>query len=424
MKELKIYCSGTKYLHIDELKAFQGNLKELKKPEYQKLWHAIETKGFRFPVFLWQDHDFILDGHQRIFVLKDMLKAGFSIGDIPCVEIQAESEKEAKELVLLISSRYGKITDEGVYEFISTAGIDFESLKRDIDFPEINLDRFELSYFKDGKTDDDEVPPIPKNAKSKIGDLYSLGRHRLLCGDATKKEDIERLMDGKKADMVFTDPPYGINIVRGVGASNGGAKEYGRVRQPGGKPSGVVGGKGIVKPRLYMPIAGDDKPFDPVFLLSLSQKIILWGANCYSSKLPDSLGWIVWEKGVSPAATFSACELAWTNIYNHIKSFEYRWSGMVRSGNRKDELKDRVHPTQKPVGLFVQIFQNVKAINILDPFLGSGSTLIACEKTNRICYGMEIEPLYIDVIIKRWEDYTGGKAEMINGGNFMPDEKR
>jgi DNA modification methylase len=246
-----------------------------------------------------------------------------------------------------------------------------------------------------------------------------------VCGDSTKKEDVERLMGGEKADMVFTDPPYGIDIVKGVTAANGGSKAFGRVRQPGGRTLGVMGGDsgdgpqnltgrvgepGIVKPRLYYPVIGDDKPFEPAFLLDIAPKTILWGANNYSSKLPDSSGWLVWNKGIGDEATFSACELAWTNIIGHIKQYEYRWSGMIRAGSRKDELKDRVHPTQKPVGLFVQILQDFEAVITLDLFLGSGSTLIACEKLDRRCYGMEIDEHYCDVIIKRWQDYTGKKA--------------
>ena len=191
--------------------------------------------------------------------------------------------------------------------------------------------------------------------------------------------------------MVFTDPPYGINIVSG-------------------KSSGFVGGKGAVKPRLYFHITGDDKPFEPAFLLNFAPIVILFGANHFASRLPDSPSWLVWDKGISPKTSFSACELIWTNQGHHIKRYEYRWSGMVRAGPRNEELEDRIHPTQKPVGLCVAILSDYKAQIILDCFGGSGSTLIACEKLKRQCRIIEIEPYYCDVIIQRWQNFTGQRA--------------
>ena len=236
-----------------------------------------------------------------------------------------------------------------------------------------------------------------------------VGGHRLLAGDSTKKEDVGRVMGGEKADILLTDPPYGINIVRGVGtAAIGGAKPFGRVRQPGGKPKGVVGGKGIVEPRLYHPVIGDDKPFDPEFLMGYAPVLILFGANHYASRLPDAPCWLVWDKGVSPDSTFSACELAWVNIGNHVKRYEHRWSGMVRAGNRHDELKDRVHPTQKPVGLMTQILNDYPGNNVLDIFLGSGSTMVATENLKRRCFGIEISPEYVCIILQRMTDAFPG----------------
>ena len=127
-------------------------------------------------------------------------------------------------------------------------------------------------------------------------------------------------------------------------------------------------------------------------------------------------GWIVWDKK-NGDTTFADAELAYTTLDKSVRIYEYLWSGMRRAGNRKDESKYRLHPTQKPVGLFADVIKDwcKDKINILDGFLGSGSTLIACEKTNRVCYGMELDPHYCDVIINRWEQYTGKKAELING---------
>ena len=185
--------------------------------------------------------------------------------------------------------------------------------------------------------------------------------------------------------------------------------------------TGTVGVPGVVQAKRYKPILNDDKPYDPTILLELNVDSIIWGANNFASKLPDSPKWLVWYKKPMDNANndnFSDVELAWTNIKGKMcKMYHYLWSGLLREGNRKMELKERVHPTQKPVGLLINILNDYSDINnnILDLYGGSGSTLIACEETNRNCYMMELDPYYCQVIINRWEEFTGKKAEKIGG---------
>lgn len=183
--------------------------------------------------------------------------------------------------------------------------------------------------------------------------------------------------------------------------------------------SGTVGVKGIVKAKKYKPIINDDKPFNPTNILQLNIPSILFGANNFSSKLPDTSKWLVWHKKPydDTPNQFSDCELAWTNLKGkQVKYYHYLWKGLLREGNHKDELNERVHPTQKPVGLLKQIITDTlpeQNNNILDLYGGSGSTLIACEATDNNCYMMEIDPYYCQIIIDRWEEYTGQKAEKI-----------
>ena len=183
---------------------------------------------------------------------------------------------------------------------------------------------------------------------------------------------------------------------------------------------GIVGRPGIVKPRAYKPVINDDKPYDPELLLELDVPSVLFGANNFSSRLPDRSRWLVWFKKPKENNhnTFSDCELAWTNLDGKsVKMYSYLWSGLLREGNRKDELTARVHPTQKPVGLLKNIINDVFTEhdkNILDLYGGSGSTLIAAESTNNNCYMMEIDPYYCQIIIDRWEEYTGQKATKLN----------
>ncbi len=245
----------------------------------------------------------------------------------------------------------------------------------------------------EGKTDPDDVPEPPEDPTTKPGDLWILGNHRLLCGDSTNPQHVERLMDGKKADMVFTDPPYGVAVVK----------------------DGKVGADfGVAKKGQYVEVIGDDTTQTAHDAIALCQSLqipvqVYWGGNYYADKLPPTSCWLVWDKrgDTGIVNTFADCELAWTNMTGPARIHKQLWNGMIREG----EKDKRVHPTQKPVALAEwAIDQYLKGSTVLDLFLGSGSTLIACEKLRKVCYGMELSPAYCDVIVKRWEDFTGNTA--------------
>ena len=267
-----------------------------------------------------------------------------------------------------------------------------------------------LASLNERLTDPDDVPELPETKPiTKTGDLYILGEHRLLCGDTTKKEDLERLMDGKKADMVFTDPPYGVSIVS-TNKSKGSIGFGGQL--------GFVGADGIVPVNAYTFIKGDDTTETAKLIYNYAvtngiKKIILWGGNYYTDFCPPTSCWLIWDKrGNIPSNNFADCEIAWSNMKSPSRIYKQIWSGLLREGDRKTEGLKRCHPTQKPVGLAIWCFENYSKREdiILDLFLGSGSTLIACEKTGRVCYGMEIDPVYCDVIVQRWEKFTGKTA--------------
>ena len=167
---------------------------------------------------------------------------------------------------------------------------------------------------------------------------------------------------------------------------------------------------GIVQPRLYKPVIGDDKPFNPQHLLDLNVPSIIFGANNFAHELPNNHRWLVWFKKSSleyKRNNFSDVELCWTNLKGKsCLMYWHSWSGMVRAGERKEELEERVHPTQKPVGLLEQMileFTNPNDV-VLDLYGGSGSTLIACEKTNRKCLIMELSKDYLNCRHFRKED--------------------
>jgi len=224
--------------------------------------------------------------------------------------------------------------------------------------------------------------------------LILKSKHRLLCGDSTDKADVDRLMDGAKADMVFTDPPYGIDV---------------QTDRSGAAPSRICQGNAFKK------IAGDKDTKVALSSIEIARSLgakcnIFWGGNYYD--IEPSPNWIVWDKRVEENQKNgeSDCELAYVDYKktSSVRIFRHLWKGMIKAS---EHGQARVHPTQKPIALAEWCFEKYgDPKTVLDLFLGSGSTLIACEKTNRQCYGMEIDPHYCSVIIKRYEDYSGKKA--------------
>ena len=222
---------------------------------------------------------------------------------------------------------------------------------------------------EEGKTDPDDVPEAPEEPITKPGDLWILGNHRLLCGDSTDVLAVERLMDGATAGLLLTDPPYGIGI-----SSN-------PVRQKHQKKN------------------WDEAPIDDntlAYFNQLAPASIIWGGNYFG--LPPAQCFYVWDKKQPEDFSLAMCELAWTNIPGPAKMFR-----LSVTSYKKD------HPTQKPVELLEWCLAKADGL-VLDPFGGSGSTLIACEKTNRHCRMMELDPTYCDVIVKRWEQFTDNTA--------------
>jgi DNA modification methylase len=392
---------------------FQGNLKEMSKINAEKLKKSIVKHGWIAPVFTWNGNN-IIDGHGRLLVLGEMLKNGHSIGEIPVVDIQAKDRKEAAEILLSINSHYQKITGDGLYEFMNDMELNLEGLT-DFVLPDIDLDRFEAEFFeKKGNIEDDEIPEA-KEAITKTGDLWLLGEHRLLCGDATKKEDVERLMDGKKADMVFTDPPYGVRNAdknKYLNAISPGNRIQTEIKQDHVSEKDIMAFWKISFERIRDTLADINSyyifgPQIQGMMMMMMQEaglpyrhVIIWVKNNHV------LGRCDYNYRHEPIF------FGWTSKHKFYGNGQWQTSVW----DCPKPLKNDLHPTMKPVALIINALQNssLKGQICLDPFLGSGSTLIACEKTNRICYGMEIDEHYCDVIVTRWEQFTGKKAALSN----------
>jgi 16S rRNA G966 N2-methylase RsmD len=253
-----------------------------------------------------------------------------------------------------------------------------------------------------GGGDPDDSPEPPAEPVSAHGDLYLLGPHRLLCGDATNPDDLKRVTDGHgEIGIVYTDPPYGIKAV----PKDGGASRGGRFR-------GKSGTGDFISPNIYSPVAGDDSTEtvrDSFGLLTAEYPHaahVWWGGNHFaaSAGLPDATCWLVWDK--DNTGDFADAELAWTSHHGPVRLLRHMWNGMLRASERGK----RVHPTQKPVALAEWAFTVMDPKNerktVLDVFGGSGSTLIAAHRTKRTAAVVEMEPAYVDVIARRYEEAT------------------
>lgn len=353
-------------MKLSTLRANPTNPRIIKDEKFQKLVKSIEE----FPEMLEA---------RPIVVNPEMVVIG---GNMRFKACKAAGLKEAP----VYMATWGETKDREfiIKDNVSSGENDFDILANEWDAEELNewgLDVWtgEPEETK-GLTDPDDVPEAPEEPKTKLGDLYILGEHRLLCGDSTKAEDLEKLMNGEKADALVTDPPYGIGI-------------------DGQKESKATNPKHNRKKHEFRGW-DNQRPSKATFELLQSHAVdaIIWGGNYFADLLPATRGWLVWDKG-QKGLTMSDGELAWTTFNKPLRIFV---------ANR-GELQGSVHPTQKPASLIEWCIELTKG-TIFDPFLGSGTTLIAAEKTNRKCYGMELDPKYCDVIVKRWEDFTGKKA--------------
>jgi DNA modification methylase len=318
--------------------------------------------------------------------------------EVPTYLIEGLTEAKEREIVIRDNISNGEFD----FDILANEWSDLPLLDWGLDLPADWLKAEET--VGDAPAQLDRAEELNKKWQVKYGDLFQVGFHKLLCGDSTKKEDVERVMGGEKADMVFTDPPYGISVVKnrhiGGGGPVGGKKNY----------KGTIVGNNIVKANQYNPIQGDDKPFDPMFLLELSENLIIFGGNYFANKLPNSRGWLVWDKLDGMDGTtknFSDFEMAWTSFDKPARLFRHRWQGLMK-GSERDEK--RCHPTQKPVQVCIDILEyygNGENI-IIDPFLGSGTTMVACQNLNRKCRGIEISPQYVAVCLERMKEAFPG----------------
>lgn len=389
---------------VAEIRPYEENAKQHPTKQLKQIAESIREFGFNQPIVV-DKAGVIIVGHGRYLAAVEILK----MTQVPVIELDL-TEEQAKAY---------RLADNKLNE----SDWDMKSViaeLKELSLPMLDLTGFSRDLVLENDDNDDVIPDMGgKATKSKLGDVYELGRHRLLCGDSTKPDDVERLMDGKKADMVFTDPPYGVSYQEKA-ENILGRKDRAVIANDG---LGKDALKEIVLPA-FKNIANNLKNGGAYYICSpqggelglmMMMMMMMMEADIECRHM------IVWAKD---RAVFSMGRLDYD--YQH-EPILYGWRGSHKhfgNGEHKTSVwsipnprASKLHPTMKPVEVMQNAISNSSKAEdiVLDLFLGSGSTLIAAEKAGRACYGMEIDPKYCDVIVQRFVDYTGMTEIKKNG---------
>ena len=331
------------------------------------------------------------------------LEAARSLGwtEIDVAEVPDDWDMDTAKAYALADNRTAELAEWDESELAKQL---LELQDADWDITELGFDIPALADIELG--DEDEIPEPPLEPKTKLGDIYQLGRHRLMCGDSTDEATVNRLMDGVKADMVFTDPPYGVEYTGGMQFKDGKVETKSREM-----------------------IKNDDVDIYQDVMRVLSEfsngPCYIWFAGTKAAKLYEAAekygdihALLIWVKnGGYGALNANYKQKHEPCLYWKPKGKTLNFAGATTETTIWEIDKDgknKLHPTQKPVALATKAISNHNSKTVLDLFGGSGATLIAAEQLNRICYMMELDPKYCDVIVTRWENLTGLKAELLN----------
>lgn len=391
-------------LQIKDLVLYEKNARTHPKKQIDLLTQNIERFGFTTPCLI-DKHNSVIAGHGRIEAMKKLGR-----DEIPCVRLENLSEEEVKAL---------RIADNKLSEMSEwDMSLVLDELK-DLSDDMFDLTGFDKDLILEPDEKDDEVLEVPEEPKSVLGDLYELGGHRILCGDSTKIDDVERLMNEHKADMVFTSPPYNADTKAGQGDIFNGKKS---------KKLYDDGYSDNLPPDEYVKFAQDVL----TMCFAFTEGFIFWNVSYnknsryqYIQQITPYLEYlreqICWKK--SSTIPFKGSLMRdWEPIYlfSTMKAnlgLDKVTSNFWEVSNTGSQAEN--HKACYPIALVekgISIIEGAKIL--LDPFLGSGSTLIASQKTGRICYGMELDPKYIDVCIERWCKYTGITKIKKNGEDY------
>jgi DNA modification methylase len=376
-------------MNINEIKPNPNNPRLIKDHKFKQLVKSIQD----FPQMLElrpiviDENNMVLGGNMR---LKACIEAGLT--DVPVIHANNLSEEKKKEFIVKDNVGYG----EWDWDDLANNWDAQELTEWGLDIPNFDVNNLEA------EEDDFAVPDGGTETDIVLGDLFEIGEHRLLCGDSTDSDQVAKLMNGKKADMVFTDPPYGMKL----------DADYSGMKSEIFK--GGIGGK------KYDNIKGDHDDFTEELINTIfacfndCKEIFIWGADYFAELLPNKNdgSWVVWDKRAnnnddiaedksSDKMYGSTFELCWSKNKHKRDIARVKWAGIF--GMPSQDTKGRVHPTQKPIELANWFFNKWGKDNdlVADLYLGGGTTMVASHQLKRKCYGMELDPKYCQVIVDR-----------------------
>ena len=378
---------------VRDLKPYAKNAKKHDDKQVANVANSIKRFGWQQPIVIDEQNEVVI-GHCRLMAAKKL-----KLKEVPVTVASGLTDEEIRELRIADNK-----TNESPWDFELLAddleGLDFEGFDFDFDLPGMEDEATPA-------VEDDWDKPLPEEPVSKPGDIYQLGRHRLMCGDSTNQSDIERLMDGESADLLVTDPPYNVDY-------QGGTSDKLTIQ--------------------------NDKQEDGAFLAFLQDAFF-----CANSAMRPGAAFYIWHADSEGYNFRTACKstgwvvrqcLIWNKNSLVMGRQDYQWKhepclygwkdGAAHTWNsdRKQTTvidferpkRNDIHPTMKPIGLFDYLIKNSSEKNglVLDTFAGRGTAIMACEQNGRRCYSMELDPRYVDAIIDRWETFTGEKAVKLN----------
>lgn len=392
-------------VRIDLLRPYENNAKIHGRDQIEKLKKSIEEFGFLNPCLIDRDYNLIA-GHGRVMAAREL---GFET--VPCVFLEGLTEAQRRAYILA-DNRLSEL-GEWDMDIVVDELRDLSNMDFDISITGFELEDDEPDVYEDEGFDETRAEP-----RAKRGDIYQLGDHRLMCGDATSSADVQMLMGGARADLFLTDPPY--NVALGMGGSVDDARKRHR------RTDGLV----IMNDQM------EDDEFREFLRLAFSaaggvlcagSAFYIWHADNESYNFRGALAdagltlrqTLIWNKN---SITLGRQDYQWKHepcLYGWADGAAHKWYSDRKQSTVLDYDKPQrseEHPTMKPVPLFAYLITNStkKGDTVLDTFAGSGTTVVACEETGRRAYCMELDPHYCDVIITRWEEFTGKKAVLLN----------
>ena len=379
------------YANINDLKKYHKNAKKHPKEQINRIANSIKEFGMCDPIGVWGKDNLIIEGHGRLMALKQL---GYK--EAPIIRLDHLSEEQRKAYTL-------------AHNKSAESEWDFEILADELESI-INIDMMDFGFDlqmdeEEPKVIEDEIPEIPEEPKSKYGDIYQLGNHRLMCGDSTNIDDVEKLMDNNKADLLLTDPPYNVDYEGNAGKIQNDSMEDSQFKQ-------------------FL----TDVFSNANDVMKNGASFYIWHADSEGYNFRSAckeVDWkvrqcLIWNKNAMVMGRqdyqwkHEPCLYGWKDGASH-NWYSDRKQTTVLEFNKP--TRSELHPTMKHLDLFAYQMKNstTKGDIVLDLFGGSGTTLIVSEQLDRNAYVMELDPRYVDAIINRWENMTGDKVVLLNG---------